>query len=57
MLPFLSSWALTTIMEAVFLHWFAKKKPWITAVMALVIYAVFQFVLNVPVGSFGILAF
>ena len=60
-LEFLGFIIATTIMEAVFLHWFAKKKPWITAVMALVItlviYAVFQFVQNVPVGSFGILAF
>ena len=60
-LEFLGFIIATTIMEAVFLHWFAKKKPWITAVMALVItlviYVVFQFVLNVPVGSFGILAF
>ena len=60
-LEFLGFIIATTIMEAVFLHWFAKKKPWITAVMALVItlviYVVFRFVLNVPVGSFGILAF
>ena len=60
-LEFLGFIIATTIMEAVFLHWFAKKKPWFTAVLALVItlviYCVFQFVLNVPVGSFGILAF
>ena len=60
-LEFLGFIIATTIMEAIFLHWFAKKKPWITAVLALVItlviYVVFQYVLNVPVGSFGILAF
>ena len=51
----------TTIMEAIFIQWFAKKKPWITAIISLVvtlvIYVVFQYLLNVPVGSFGILAF
>lgn len=60
-LEFLGFIIATTIMEAVFIHWFAKKKPWVTAVLALVItlviYVVFQYVLNVPVGSFGILAF
>ena len=60
-LEFLGFIIATTVMEAIFLHWFAKKKPWITAVLALVItlviYCVFQYVLNVPVGSFGILAF
>ena len=60
-LEFLGFIIATTVMEAIFLHWFAKKKPWITAVLALVItlviYVVFQYVLNVPVGSFGILAF
>lgn len=60
-LEFLGFIIATTIMEAIFLNWFAKKKPWITAVLALVItlviYVVFQYVLNVPVGSFGILAF
>lgn len=60
-LKFLGFIIATTIMEAVFIHWFAKKKPWVTAVIALVvtlvIYVVFQYLLNVPVGSFGILAF
>lgn len=60
-LEFLGFIIATTIMEAIFLHWFAKKKPWFTVLLALVvtlvIYCVFQFVLNVPVGSFGILAF
>ena len=60
-LEFLGFIIATTIMEAVFIQWFAKKKPWVTAVIALVvtlvIYVVFQYLLNVPVGSFGILAF
>ena len=60
-LKFLGFIIATTIMEAIFIHWFAKKKPWVTAVIALVvtlvIYVVFQYLLNVPVGSFGILAF
>ena len=60
-LEFLGFIIATTVMEAIFIHWFAKKKPWVTAVIALVvtlvIYCVFQYVLNVPVGSFGILAF
>ena len=60
-LEFLGFIIATTVMEAIFIHWFAKKKPWVTAIIALVvtlvIYCVFQYVLNVPVGSFGILAF
>jgi putative tricarboxylic transport membrane protein len=60
-LQFLGFIIATTIMEAVFIQWFAKKKPWITAIISLVvtlvIYVVFQYLLNVPVGSFGILAF
>ena len=57
-LEFLGFIIATIVMEAVFLHWFAKKKPVITillsVVITMVIYCVFQFVLNVPVGSFGI---
>ena len=60
-LEFLGFIIATTIMEAIFIQWFAKKKPWITAIIALVvtvaIYVVFQYVLNVPVGSFGLLQF
>ena len=60
-LEFLGFIIATTIMEAIFIQWFAKKKPIITVlisvVVTLVIYCVFQFVVNVPVGSFGILAF
>ena len=57
-LEFLGFLIATVVLEFVFIQWFAKKKPWLTAVFAvgitLVIYCVFQFVLNVPVGSFGI---
>ena len=57
-LEFLGFLIATVILEFIFIHWFAKKKPWMTALFAvgitLVIYCVFQFVLNVPVGSFGI---
>ena len=60
-LEFLGFIIATTVMEAIFIQWFAKKKPWITAIIAvavtLVIYCVFQYVLNVPVGSFGLLQF
>ena len=60
-LEFLGFIIATTVMEAIFIQWFAKKKPWITAILAvvitMVIYVVFQYLLNVPVGSFGILAF
>ena len=61
LLEFLGFIIATTVMEAIFIQWFAKKKPWITVILALVvtlvIYCVFQYVLNVPVGSFGILTF
>ncbi len=57
-LEFLGFLIATVILEFVLIHWFAKKKPWMTAIFAvgitLVIYLVFQYVLNVPVGSFGI---
>ncbi len=49
----------TTALEFVFIQWFAKKNPLITLVISvavtLVIYSVFQFALNVPVGSFGLI--
>lgn len=49
----------TTILEFIFIQWFAKKNPLITLVISvavtMAIYAVFQFVLNVPIGSFGII--
>jgi putative tricarboxylic transport membrane protein len=57
-LEFLGFLISTVILEFFFIQWFAKKKPWITAIFAvgitLVIYLVFQYILNVPVGSFGI---
>ena len=57
-LEFLGFLIATVVLEFVLIQWFAKKKPWITAIFAvgitLVIYLVFQYVLNVPVGSFGI---
>ncbi|MBO5666859.1 MAG: tripartite tricarboxylate transporter TctB family protein, partial [Firmicutes bacterium] len=47
-LEFLGFIIATTVMEAIFIHWFAKKKPWITillsVVVTMVIYCVFQFV-------------
>ena len=58
-LEFLGFLIATVILEFFFIQWFAKKKPWLTAIFAvgitLVIYLVFQYVLNVPVGSFGII--
>ena len=61
LLEFLGFIISTTVMEAIFIQWFAKKKPWITVILSvvitLVIYCVFQYVLNVPVGSFGLLTF
>ena len=57
-LEFLGFLIATVVLEFVLIQWFAKKKPWLTAIFAvgitLVIYLVFQYVLNVPVGSFGI---
>ena len=51
----------TVILEFVLIQWFAKKKYWVTAAIALVvtlvIYCVFKFVLNVPIGSFGLVRF
>ena len=49
----------TIILEFVFIQWFAKKNPIITfvisAAITMVVYCAFQFLLNVPVGSFGII--
>lgn len=51
----------TAILEFALIQWFAKKKYWVTALISLaitlVIYCAFKFVLNVPIGSFGILRF
>jgi putative tricarboxylic transport membrane protein len=50
----------TAVMQFVFIQWFAKKKPYITAVISigisLAIYCVFRFLLNVPI-DFGMVAF
>ena len=50
----------TAIMLYVFINWFAKRKPAVTAaisvVTTLVIYCVFRFVLEVPV-DFGLICF
>lgn len=47
----------TIIMLFGFIQWFAKKKPWITMLIAvgvtLVTYGIFKFILNVPV-DFGL---
>ncbi len=49
----------TVILEFIFIQWFAKKNPVITfvisAAITMVVYCAFQFLLNVPVGSFGII--
>ena len=48
----------TTVMQFIFIQWFAKKKPVITlaiaVVITMVVYLVFKFTLNVPIDSFGI---
>lgn len=48
----------TTVLEFVFIQWFAKKKPVITILISvaitMVVYLVFKFALNVPIDSFGI---
>ena len=49
----------TTILEFIFIQWFAKKNPAISFVIStavtMVVYSAFRFVLNVPIDSFGIL--
>ena len=48
----------TTVMEFIFIQWFAKKNPAITfvisAAITLVVYFAFKSLLNVPIDSFGI---
>ena len=50
----------TTAMQFVFIQWFAKKKWYITliisAVVSVVVYLAFSYLLNVPL-DFGLLAF
>ena len=49
----------TTILEFIFIRWFSKKSYVVSFVIAAavtaVVYGIFQFVLNVPVGSFGLI--
>lgn len=57
-LPFLGFIIDTFILEFLFIQWFAKKNPAITALISaaitMVVYCAFRFVLNVPVHTFGI---
>lgn len=49
----------TTVLELIFIRWFSKKNYLVSFVIAFVItvvvYYVFQNMLNVPVGSFGLI--
>ena len=49
----------TTILEFILIRWFSKKSYVVSFVIAAavtaVVYGIFQFVLNVPVGSFGLI--
>ena len=49
----------TTILEFIFIRWFSKTSYVVSFVIAAavtaVVYGIFQFVLNVPVGSFGLI--
>lgn len=49
----------TTILEFIFIRWFSKKSYvvsfLIAAAITAVVFGIFQFVLNVPVGSFGLI--
>lgn len=57
-LPFLGFIISTFVLELIFIQWFAKKNPVITAVISaaitMVVYCAFRFLLNVPVHTFGI---
>ena len=57
-LPFLGFIIATFVLELIFIQWFAKKNPIITAIISaaitMVVYCAFRFVLNVPVHTFGI---
>ena len=59
-LPFLGFIISTFVLELIFIQWFAKKNPVITALIAaaitMVVYCAFRFLLNVPVHTFGIFA-
>lgn len=49
----------TTALEFIFIKWFSKRGVAVSLIIAVVvtavIYGVFQFVLNVPIGSFGLI--
>ena len=57
-LPFLGFIISTFVLELIFIQWFAKKNPIITAIISaaitMVVYCAFRFLLNVPVNTFGI---
>ena len=57
-LPFLGFIISTFLLELIFIQWFAKKNPIITAIISaaitMVVYCAFRFLLNVPVNTFGI---
>lgn len=48
----------TTLLEFIFIRWFSKKGCVVSFVIAAavtaIVFGVFQYVLNVPVGSFGL---
>lgn len=58
LLPLLGFIIATFVLEFIFIQWFAKKNPAITALISaaitMVVYCAFRFVLNVPVHTFGI---
>ncbi len=49
----------TTTLEFIFIQWFVKKNPLFSLAVSLAItmavFCTFQYVLNVPVGSFGLI--
>ncbi len=49
----------TTVLEFIFIKWFSKRSVLVSLIISVavtaVIYGVFQYVLNVPVGSFGLI--
>lgn len=58
LLPILGFIIATFVLEVIFIQWFAKKNPIITAIISaaitMVVYCAFRFLLNVPVNTFGI---
>lgn len=57
-LEFLGFIISTFVLEFIFIQWFAKKNPAVTAAISaaitMVVYCAFRFLLNVPVHTFGI---